>query len=120
MLLPIAGSVAPGWVEGGPRWGGEKKVVVRCFVFSCLVLALWAITQPGGMCVFSAANELAVAAFLAGEIRFTDIDRVIDSVLQTVSLREPDTLAAVQLLDANAREAAGKQILMMTSPKSIF
>ena len=88
--------------------------------FPCLALAQWAITQPGGMCVFSAANELAVAAFLAGEIRFTDIDRVIDSVLQTVSLREPDTLAAVQLLDANAREEAGKQILMMASPTSIF
>jgi 1-deoxy-D-xylulose-5-phosphate reductoisomerase len=85
--------------------------------FPCLALAQWAITQPGGMCVFSAANELAVAAFLAGEIRFTDIDRVIDSVLQTVSLREPDTLDAVQQLDAKAREVAGKQILLMTSPK---
>ena len=83
-------------------------------------MAQWAITQPGGMCVFSAANEVAVAAFLAGDIRFTDIDRIIASVLHTVNLMEPDTLAAVQLLDANAREEAGKQILMMASPTSIF
>ena len=38
--------------------------------FPCLALAKQAITQPGGMCVFSAANEVAVAAFLAREIRF--------------------------------------------------
>jgi 1-deoxy-D-xylulose-5-phosphate reductoisomerase len=88
--------------------------------FPCLALAQWAITQPGGMCVFSAANEVAVAAFLAGDIRFTDIDRIIASVLHTVNLMEPDTLAAVQLLDANAREEAGKQTLMMASPTSIF
>lgn len=87
--------------------------------FPCLALAQWAITKPGGMCVFSAANEVAVAAFLAGEIRFTDIDRVIESVLQTVSLVEPDTLDAVQRLDANAREVATRQIVLLSSPGTI-
>ena len=74
--------------------------------FPCLALAQWAITQPGGMCVFSAANEIAVAAFLSGEIRFTDIDRVIDAALKTTDLAEPDSLDAVQTLDQKAREAA--------------
>ena len=74
--------------------------------FPCLALAQWAITQPGGMCVFSAANEIAVAAFLSGEIRFTDIDRVIDIALKTVDLAEPDSLDAVQALNQKAREAA--------------
>ena len=74
--------------------------------FPCLALAQWAITQPGGMCVFSAANEIAVAAFLSGEIRFTDIDRVIDVALKKTDLAEPDSLDAVQALDQKAREAA--------------
>ena len=78
--------------------------------FPCLALAQWAITQPGGMCVFSAANEIAVAAFLSGEIRFTDIDRVIDIALKTVDLAEPDSLDAVQALDQKAREAAQQSI----------
>ena len=74
--------------------------------FPCLALAQWAITQPGGMCVFSAANEIAVAAFLSGEIRFTDIDRVIDAALKATDLAEPDSLDAAQTLDQKAREAA--------------
>ena len=74
--------------------------------FPCLALAQWAITQPGGMCVFSAANEIAVAAFLSGEIRFTDIDRVIDAALKATDLAEPESLDAVQTLDQKAREAA--------------
>ena len=78
--------------------------------FPCLALAQWAITQPGGMCVFSAANEIAVAAFLSGEIRFTDIDRVIDVALKTTDLAEPDSLGAVQALDQKAREAARQSI----------
>ena len=78
--------------------------------FPCLALAQWAITQPGGMCVFSAANEIAVAAFLSGEIRFTDIDRVIDVALKTTDLAEPDSLDAVQALDQKAREAARQSI----------
>jgi len=78
--------------------------------FPCLVLAQWAITQPGGMCVFSAANEIAVAAFLAGEVRFTDIDGVIDAALKATDLAEPDSLDAVQALDQKARAAAQRFI----------
>ena len=74
--------------------------------FPCLALAQWAISQPGGMCAFSAANEVAVAAFLQGEIRFTDIDQVIDLTLKQVELSEPASLDAVQALDEMAREVA--------------
>lgn len=76
--------------------------------FPCLALAKQAITQPGGMCVFSAANEVAVAAFLAGEIRFTEIDVVIASALAVVNLSEPQSLDAVQALDKEARSAAAE------------
>ena len=74
--------------------------------FPCLALAQWAISQPGGMCAFSAANEVAVAAFLQGEICFTDIDQVIDLTLKQVELSEPASLDAVQALDETAREVA--------------
>ena len=74
--------------------------------FPCLALAQWAISQPGGMCAFSAANEVAVAAFLQGEIRFTDIDQVIDLTLKQVELSEPASLDAVQALDETARGVA--------------
>jgi 1-deoxy-D-xylulose-5-phosphate reductoisomerase len=69
-------------------------------------LAQSAITKPGGMCVFSAANEVAVAAFLSSDIRFTEIDRVIDHALGSVDLSEPDSLEAVKDLDSRARAAA--------------
>ena len=82
-------------------------------------MAQRAITQPGGMCVFSAANEVAVAAFLARDIRFTDIDRVIESVLQSVSSMEPSTLDAVQRLDADAREAATRCVTLLASPETL-
>ena len=46
--------------------------------FPCLKLAYDAMKAGGGAaCVLNAANEEAVAAFLAGRIRFTDIERVV-------------------------------------------
>jgi len=74
--------------------------------FPCLRLAQEAILVPGGMCALNAANEIAVAAFLAAEIRFTDIDQVIEKVLDNVVLSEPHSLLAVEALDAQARLAA--------------
>ena len=82
--------------------------------FPCLALAQQAITRPGGMCVFSAANEIAVAAFLAGTVRFTDIDRVIESTLADVSLSEPQSLDAVQALDQVARDAASSRVAALS------
>jgi 1-deoxy-D-xylulose-5-phosphate reductoisomerase len=75
--------------------------------FPCLRLAYEAIDVPGGMCAFSAANEVAVDAFLSEKIRFTDIDQTIAATLNCVTLAEPTTLAEVQALDRAAREAAG-------------
>jgi len=81
--------------------------------FPCLALAQQAIAEPGGMCVFSAANEVAVAAFLAQEIRFTDIDRVIAGVLEGTNFSEPETLDAVEQLDEAAREAAAEAVMAL-------
>lgn len=83
--------------------------------FPCLALAQQAITKPGGMCVFSAANEIGVAAFLAGTLRFTDIGSVIESALAQVNLSEPQSLTAVQSLDQDARDVASEHIAALSS-----
>jgi len=82
--------------------------------FSCLRLAYEAIELPGGMCAFSAANEIAVDAFLSERVRFTDIDRVIEHTLKTVSLAEPSNLNEVQDLDSAARDIAGTYVTELT------
>jgi 1-deoxy-D-xylulose-5-phosphate reductoisomerase len=74
--------------------------------FPCLRHAYEAIVIPGGMCVFNAANEVAVAAFLAGELAFTQIDQCISEVLGGIDCIEPQTLADVEALDAEARVRA--------------
>ena len=82
--------------------------------FPCLHLAYEAIELPGGMCAFSAANEIAVDAFLSRGIRFTDIDRVIEHTLETVNLAEPSELHEVQDLDSAARDIAGVYVTKLT------
>lgn len=57
--------------------------------FPCLEFARLALTRRGNTaCVINGANEIAVRAFLDGRIRFTDIYRLIDSVLQKVPFVE--------------------------------
>jgi 1-deoxy-D-xylulose-5-phosphate reductoisomerase len=81
--------------------------------FPCLALAQQAIGVPGGMCVFNAANEVAVAAFLADSLGFTDIDRVIAATLEALSGSEPESISAVEELDARARAFANEQLRRM-------
>lgn len=50
--------------------------------FPCLALAQEAAKAGGGMpAVLSAADEVAVEAFIAGKIRFTDIPRVVERTM---------------------------------------
>ena len=75
--------------------------------FPCLRLAREAVAAGGtAMAVCNAANEIAVAAFLDEQIRFTDIPRVIEGTLEGVSIVEPTALSVVEAADAEARELA--------------
>ena len=56
--------------------------------------------------VLNAADEVAVAAFLAGRIGFMDIPRVVSSALEAVPAEPAADLDAVLAADARAREAA--------------
>lgn len=53
--------------------------------------------------VFNAANECAVAAFLAGKIRFTDIARAIESALDDLSRLPSGSREQLLAADAAAR-----------------
>ncbi len=75
--------------------------------FPCLRLAQEAVTTGGtAPAILNAANEVAVDAFLAGELPFMAIPAVIDNTLSRVELTEPDTLAVVQNADSDARIVA--------------
>jgi len=56
--------------------------------------------------IYNAANEVAVAAFLAGRIPFLAIPQVVDKTLQHQIPREPADLAEVLAIDAAARRYA--------------
>lgn len=79
--------------------------------FPGLRLAWEALAAPRGTtAVLNAANEEAVAAFLARRIRFDQIDAVNRATLAAVAPAQPDTLAALLALDAQARRAAAQAI----------
>jgi 1-deoxy-D-xylulose-5-phosphate reductoisomerase len=76
--------------------------------FPCIALAYEALaaggTQPA---VLSAANEVAVAAFVEGRIGFGRIPEVIEGAMQRARPEEP-TLHGVRRADRAARKAAGE------------
>ncbi|MEJ2530175.1 MAG: 1-deoxy-D-xylulose-5-phosphate reductoisomerase [Halioglobus sp.] len=75
--------------------------------FPCLRLAREAVAAGGtAMAVCNAANEVAVSAFLAGEIGFTAIPAVIEHTLGAMPAVEPTSLAVVESADAEARAVA--------------
>ena len=75
--------------------------------FPCLELAYQAMQADGGVpCVLNAANEIAVAAFLAGRIRFTDIARTVRHCLEQDFSGSHHSLEGLLDLDAAARRAA--------------
>jgi 1-deoxy-D-xylulose-5-phosphate reductoisomerase len=77
--------------------------------FPALALAWQALRGPeGSTAVLNAANEAAVAAFLAGRIRFTDISAACAHALETVqpSHAEVSSVDGLMTLDDRARRAA--------------
>lgn len=76
--------------------------------FPCLRLARQAAEQGGtAPALLNAANEVAVAAFLAGRIGFTAIAALIEEVLQREPVAAADDLQQVFAADARGRELAG-------------
>ena len=77
---------------------------VRHDAFPALGLGIAAGKRGGAApAVFNAANEEAVARFLAGAISFGDIARAIGSALDAVGDQAGETLEALVAADASAR-----------------
>ncbi len=77
--------------------------------FPCLKLALSAGKEGGtAPCVLSAANEIAVYAFMDKKIKFTDIPRIVGHVLEKHKTIKKPGLEEILLADAWARKEAKK------------
>jgi 1-deoxy-D-xylulose-5-phosphate reductoisomerase len=73
--------------------------------FRCLAFAYEAGKKGGSMpTVLNAANEVAVAAFLEGKIRFLQIEDLIEKALTAHQITEHPSLTSIQEIDKETRE----------------
>ena len=79
--------------------------------FPCLRLAYEAAAASQAHCIaLNAADEIAVAAFLAGRLSFPGIPRTIESVLSLTPAASPASIPEVLQLDQTARALADQVI----------
>ncbi|VFP85883.1 1-deoxy-D-xylulose-5-phosphate reductoisomerase [Candidatus Erwinia haradaeae] len=118
MRSPIAyGMSWPQRVNSGAPKLNFKKLSTMTFSepdyvrYPCLRLAIQA-SQAGqaATTILNASNEIAVAAFLASRIAFTDIVSLNTAVLESLSCCEPDSVDAVLAMDFEARSIAWKLV----------
>ena len=82
--------------------------------FPCLRLAYAALATGGtAPACLNAANEVAVAAFLAGQLPFLDIPGVIEDTLSALPAEPADDLEVLIASDARARRHAGTVLQRM-------
>ncbi|MDQ6611664.1 MAG: 1-deoxy-D-xylulose-5-phosphate reductoisomerase, partial [Gemmatimonadota bacterium] len=120
MELPIL--LALGWPErmadaGIPPYnpvqqGALTFEAVRSSDFPLLQIGVNAGIKGGAApAVFNAANEVAVAKFLAGSIRFSDIAAAVSEALQKLSHLPGDSLESLLSADALARRFVNSRYL---------
>ncbi|KAA8727866.1 1-deoxy-D-xylulose-5-phosphate reductoisomerase [Ewingella americana] len=79
--------------------------------YPCLQLAIEASrTGQAATTALNAANEVSVAAFLAGHIRFTDIANINREVMQQSVANEPQSVEEVLEIDRAARASAHQKL----------
>ena len=133
MRLPIGYALAyPDRLDDRPfddpieALGGERGASLTTLAFErpdlerfpCLRLAYEALARGGtAPAVISAANEIAVAAFVAGEIRFGEIPVCIETALGGVDNTNL-SLASVRAADRSAREIARAFVVDRTARPS--
>ncbi len=79
--------------------------------YPCLKLAREAIRRGGVLpAALNAADEIAVAAFLARRLSFGGIAQVIEHVLERIPRSRPGSVADILAADAEARRLAGEEI----------
>jgi 1-deoxy-D-xylulose-5-phosphate reductoisomerase len=79
--------------------------------FRCLALAYEAAEAGGAKPVaLNAADEVAVAAFLDGQIRFDEIPRLIEDVLSATKTGKMESIHQVLATDLEARRVARERV----------
>src|SRR5579875_3766682 len=79
--------------------------------FPCLRLAYEAAAKSQAHCIaLNAADEIAVGAFLSGDLPFLGIPRTIEQVLALTPAASPASISEVLAMDARAREQAREAI----------
>ena len=114
MRVPIAYGLAwPDRIESGANTLDFSAMSAMTFEvadfvrYPGLALAWEALRAPAGTtAVLNAANEVAVAAFLDGRIRFDQIHHTNLHTLQAVLPQHPQALEELLALDAQSRRAA--------------
>ncbi len=88
--------------------------------FPCLELGRAALEQGGLVpCALNAADEVAVEAFLKGELRFPDIPRVIEKVMRRTLVSHQNSMEDVLESDKRARVYAREYVSSMTHPHTV-
>ena len=79
--------------------------------YPCFDIALTC-GEAGGImpCVLNGADEVAVQAFLKGEIAFTDIHRVVENTVSAIPGERVDSFEQLQEINDRARAIARKNI----------
>jgi 1-deoxy-D-xylulose-5-phosphate reductoisomerase len=122
MRTPIANGLAwPERIDSGVapldlfaigRFHFERPDLIR---FPCLRLAAEAFEAGGtAPAVLNAANEVAVAAFLEGNLCFTDIPVIIERTLVATAVEPADSFEVIFAKDTEARARAREQIDLLT------
>ena len=114
MRVPIAYGLAwPGRIASGAKALDFRALAQMTFDtpdprrFPGLALAWEVLEGPAGStAVLNAANEVAVAAFLAGQIRFDQIHRINRDALDRVKLSAVSGIEDLLLIDQQTRETA--------------
>ena len=84
--------------------------------FPALRLARQALAEGGAVpIVLNAANEIAVAAFLDGRLRFLDIARIVEEAMTRTNAPAPRSIADVVDIDAVTRESVADMMRVTTN-----
>ena len=128
MRTPIAHALAfPERIDAGVEFLDLARIGALHFEapdparFPCLRLAYEALTAGGcAPVLLNAANEVAVARFLAGDIAFTEIAELIEGVLARCDISPIEGLEDVLAADAAARDCAERWLAMrrLASPRN--
>ncbi|MDQ6929919.1 MAG: 1-deoxy-D-xylulose-5-phosphate reductoisomerase [Candidatus Eremiobacteraeota bacterium] len=98
------------------RYEFERADPVR---FPCVRLAYEAAKQGGtAPAVLSAANEIAVQAFVGGQAGFSDIPLIIEKVMRASGFAEL-TMETVREADRRAREMAREAVAALHTPAEV-